>query len=85
MKSFIAHISSKAYATNTWYFDNGCSRHMTGDKNILIDYQGMLDGYVTFGDGLKEKVLRKKNLMWMISKNWQIYFMWKDLKLILLV
>ena len=43
----------KAVTSDNWYFDNGCSRHMIGDKRYLSDYQSMLDGHVSFGDGGK--------------------------------
>ena len=43
----------KTVTTDDWYFDNGCSRHMIGEKNYLSDYQNMSDGHVSFGDGRK--------------------------------
>ncbi|GJZ05845.1 ribonuclease H-like domain-containing protein [Tanacetum coccineum] len=30
-------------------FDNGCSRHMTGNKNFLTDYQDIDVGFIVFG------------------------------------
>ncbi|XP_031106191.1 uncharacterized protein LOC116010828 [Ipomoea triloba] len=39
-----------------WYFDSGCSRHMTGNKEYLrnvIPYTGQ----VTFGDGIKGDIM----------------------------
>ncbi|GJS52589.1 hypothetical protein Tco_0625951 [Tanacetum coccineum] len=30
-------------------FDSGCSRHMTGNKALLTDYQDIDGGFVTFG------------------------------------
>ncbi|GJV30844.1 putative ribonuclease H-like domain-containing protein [Tanacetum coccineum] len=50
---------------------NGYSRHMTGNKSFLIDYQEIDGGFVTFGGCPKEgkitgkvllKVLRQKNM-----------------------
>ena len=33
------HTSYKCYARDSlWYFDNGCSRHMMGDKSKVIDF-----------------------------------------------
>ena len=46
----------------SWYFDSSCSKHMTGDKNFLKDYQAIAVGHVTFGDGVKGRVLGKKTL-----------------------
>ncbi|GJY12236.1 retrovirus-related pol polyprotein from transposon TNT 1-94, partial [Tanacetum coccineum] len=34
---------------NKVIFDSGCSRHMTGNKDFLIDYQDIDGGFVTFG------------------------------------
>ena len=48
--------------TNSWYFDSGCSRHMIGDNNILVDYKPLLEGLVTFGDGVTTRVLSRGTL-----------------------
>ena len=53
----------KTVTTDDWYFDNGCSRHMIGEKNYLCDYQNMSDGHVSFGDGRKGRVLGKGILL----------------------
>ena len=53
----------KAVTIDDWYFDSGCSRHMTREKSYLCDYQNMPDGYVFFGDGKKGRVLGKKTLL----------------------
>jgi hypothetical protein len=45
-------VSSK----EDWYFDSGCSRHMTGMKNFLSDLKAYSTSYVTFGDGAKGKI-----------------------------
>ncbi|GKA93278.1 ribonuclease H-like domain-containing protein [Tanacetum coccineum] len=34
---------------NKGIFDSGCSRHMTGNKDFLIDYQDINEGFVAFG------------------------------------
>ncbi|GJS29028.1 hypothetical protein Tco_0489648, partial [Tanacetum coccineum] len=34
---------------NKGIFDSGCSRHMTGIKDFLIDYQDIDEGFVAFG------------------------------------
>ena len=36
---------------NPWYFDSGCSRHMTGARKNLKDIKPLKGGRVTFGDG----------------------------------
>ena len=53
----------KAVTTDDWYFDSGCSRHMIGERSYLCDYQNMPDGYVSFGDGKKGRVLGKGTLL----------------------
>nr|GEY04959.1 hypothetical protein [Tanacetum cinerariifolium] len=34
-------------------FDSGCSRHLTGNKSFLINYQEIDGGFVAFGGGHK--------------------------------
>ncbi|GJV67068.1 ribonuclease H-like domain-containing protein [Tanacetum coccineum] len=42
--------------------DSGCSRHMTGNKSYLTDYEEIDGGFVAFGGNPKEgKLLGKKN------------------------
>lgn len=36
-----------------WYFDSGCSRHMTGSQENLEEIKKLRGGNVTFGDGRK--------------------------------
>ena len=38
---------------NPWYLDSGCSRHMTGDKNLFMELKAKSGGEVTFGDNSK--------------------------------
>ena len=41
-----------------WYLDNGCSRHMCGDKNQFITIEPKKDGgVVTFGDNGQGKII----------------------------
>ena len=49
----------RAYATNSWYLDSGCSRYVTGDKSILVNYKSVSNGLVIFGDSVQGKVLGK--------------------------
>ncbi|GKC26935.1 putative ribonuclease H-like domain-containing protein [Tanacetum coccineum] len=45
---------------DTGIFDNGCSRHMTGNKCYLIVYQDYDGGFVAFAGSSKEgKIIRK--------------------------
>ena len=52
----IAHTSLRVSSKEDWYFDSGCSRHMTSIKNFLIDLKAYSTSYVTFGDGAKRKI-----------------------------
>jgi len=53
----IAHTSLRVSSKEDWYFDNECSRHMTGVDNFLEDVKPYVSSYVTFGDGAKGKIL----------------------------
>ncbi|KAF2582300.1 hypothetical protein F2Q68_00004612 [Brassica cretica] len=39
-----------------WYFDSGCSRHMTGNLECLDKVENIKGGKVTFGDGGQGKI-----------------------------
>nr|GEZ35837.1 ribonuclease H-like domain-containing protein [Tanacetum cinerariifolium] len=43
----------KAHSPDQGIFDSGCSRHMTGNKSYLIDYQEIDGGFVAFGGNAK--------------------------------
>jgi len=58
----IAHTSLRASYKEDWYFDNGCSRHMTGVDKYLEDVRPYATSYVTFGDGPKGKIMGVGNL-----------------------
>jgi hypothetical protein len=53
----IAHTSLRASSSEDWYFDSGCSRHMTGMDNFLENVRPYAKSYVTFGDGAKGKIV----------------------------
>ncbi|GKA20285.1 putative ribonuclease H-like domain-containing protein, partial [Tanacetum coccineum] len=53
-------------------FDSGCSRHMTGNKSFLTDYQEIDGGFVAFGGspkGVLLKVPRQNNMYSFDLKN----------------
>ncbi|KAI5395352.1 hypothetical protein KIW84_061806 [Lathyrus oleraceus] len=54
--SLIAHIPLRILAKEEWYFDSGCSRHMTGNIDLIIDLHPHVISYVTFGDGAKGEI-----------------------------
>ncbi|XP_056853712.1 uncharacterized protein LOC130503085 [Raphanus sativus] len=61
---FTQILSNVAYTTSessgqeetSWYFDSGCSRHMTGTADYLEKVQEITSGKVTFGDGGQGKI-----------------------------
>ncbi|KAJ9544361.1 hypothetical protein OSB04_024068 [Centaurea solstitialis] len=40
----------KPFASHKWYLDSGCSKHMTGRKEILSNYKEEYGGSVNFGN-----------------------------------
>ncbi|XP_062103534.1 uncharacterized protein LOC133814611 [Humulus lupulus] len=59
LAAFTCH---KSRASNSWYFDSGCSRHMTDDANILTNFKSLKCGVVTFGDGMSGNIVGKGTL-----------------------
>ncbi|KAK2364451.1 hypothetical protein QL285_089320 [Trifolium repens] len=55
--SLIAHTSLRASSREDWYFDSGCSRHMTGEEKYLINMRSYKSSFVTFGDGAKGEIV----------------------------
>ena len=61
-KCQIVFNALKDRSSSKWYLDNGCSRHMIGDKayfTSLEDYNGET---VTFGDGSLACVKGKESI-----------------------
>ena len=42
-----------------WYLDSGCSRHMTGDSSMFIDFKRKEQGFVSSDDNNQGKILGK--------------------------
>ena len=53
------HTSLKVFNSYLWYLDNGCSRHIIGDKSLFKSLKEKVGDYVTFGDGSHAQVLGK--------------------------
>ncbi|XP_010457015.1 PREDICTED: uncharacterized protein LOC104738554 [Camelina sativa] len=47
----MAMITDEQEDTEPWFFDSGCSRHMTGTKSNLQNIKKLKGGTITFGDG----------------------------------
>lgn len=56
-RGYAIHKCNRSVIGNTWYFDIGCSHHMTGNRYFLKDIKmGSKDG-VTFADGVQSQVV----------------------------
>ena len=52
----MAHTSPEDSSKENWYFDSGCSMHMTGNKTFFDDIKPYTPSCVIYGDGIKGKV-----------------------------
>jgi len=59
----MVHTSQKTSSNEVWYFDSGCSRHMTEENSLFKNIRSCDRGYVTFGDGGKGKILGMESLI----------------------
>lgn len=59
VNSFITHTSLTVSSRKYWYFDSGCSRHMSGEKTYLEELKSCSNSYVTFDDGVKGRINRQ--------------------------
>ncbi|TYK05805.1 Peptidase aspartic, catalytic [Cucumis melo var. makuwa] len=55
----VALTSVKSPNSSDWYFDSGCSRHMTGNVDFFSDLSECKVGSVVFGDEGKGKIIGK--------------------------
>ncbi|XP_057790951.1 uncharacterized protein LOC131008067 [Salvia miltiorrhiza] len=51
----VIYIFLHANISDSWYFDSGCSRYMTGSKALLTDYVSTNGGNITFRAGMLVK------------------------------
>ena len=51
------YTSLKTNIVGSWYFDSGCSKHMTGTKEFLKDIVEMNGSSVKYGNGGKGRIL----------------------------
>ena len=56
---FMMKSTFKAMDTCLWYLDNGCLRHMTGDRSLFKVFESKKCVDVTFGDGSKSQIKGK--------------------------
>jgi hypothetical protein len=53
----IVHTVLRTSSKEDWYFDSGCSKHMTGEERFVKDIKSYTSRYVTFGDGAKGQIM----------------------------
>ncbi|CAL2227890.1 unnamed protein product [Prunus armeniaca] len=58
-KSLVVLNAFAASNTNSWYFDSGCSKHMSGDKSVFSSLSPFDGGTVTFGGCHNSQVVGK--------------------------
>ena len=56
---FMMKFAFKVMDTCLWYLDNGCSRHMNGDRSLFKVFKSKKCGNVTFDDGRKSQIKGK--------------------------
>ncbi|CAJ2636336.1 unnamed protein product, partial [Trifolium pratense] len=66
--SFMVTITDEIAGSMEWYFDTGCSNHMTGNKNILTDFDKCVNTKIKLADsnsidakGIGNVVIQRKN------------------------
>ena len=62
-KCFLIAGKRSAVRKHQWYVDSGCSRHMIGSKDSLINYRSCEDPRVNFGGDEKGNVVGKEDLV----------------------
>ncbi|XP_060968688.1 uncharacterized protein LOC133036194 [Cannabis sativa] len=55
----VAQVSLSAFLEGQLYLNSCCSRHMMGNKKLLVNYKESKEGAVTFGDGNKGHIIGK--------------------------
>ncbi|GJT58123.1 ribonuclease H-like domain-containing protein [Tanacetum coccineum] len=61
-------------------FDSGCSRHMTGNKSFLTDYQEIDGGFVAFGGSPKGGKITRKGIIRTGKLDFEDVYFVKELK-----
>ena len=59
---FVMKSAFKVIDTCLWYLDNGCLRHMTGDRSLFKVFEFKKCENVTFGDGSKSQIKGKETI-----------------------
>ncbi|XP_075483738.1 uncharacterized protein LOC142523890 [Primulina tabacum] len=59
----IMELMKKNLEKSTWFLDSGCSRHMTGNKNLLSEVVNFKGPTITFGDNAEGKAMGKGKII----------------------
>ncbi|XP_050919249.1 uncharacterized protein LOC127136771 [Lathyrus oleraceus] len=62
--SLISHTSLRVSSREDYYFDSGCSKHMTRERAYLEELQPYSNNYVSFGNGAKDRIKEIENLVY---------------------
>ncbi|CAL2247830.1 unnamed protein product [Prunus armeniaca] len=60
---YVCNAATNVKVNHSWYIDNGCSNHRTGDEGLLVNIQRNLTSEVKMGTGEVVPVARKGTLM----------------------
>ena len=55
-KCHVVFTTLRTRASSEWYFDSGCSKHMTSDKSLFNSLEDFNGGNVTFGNDSVSRV-----------------------------
>ncbi|GJY88724.1 hypothetical protein Tco_0503352 [Tanacetum coccineum] len=72
--------NSQQALKNQGIFDSGCSRHMIGNKDFLIDYQDIDGGFVAFGGSVRGGKITRKEKIRTDKLDFEDVFFVKELK-----
>ncbi|KAA8529716.1 hypothetical protein F0562_034184 [Nyssa sinensis] len=64
---FYSCMNVEHNSQNVWYLDNGCSNHMTGNREIFVELDGNYSSQVKLGDG-KSKNVEGKGIVSILTK-----------------
>ncbi|XP_075483610.1 uncharacterized protein LOC142523763 [Primulina tabacum] len=56
-------LKKKNLEKSTWFLDSGCSRHMTGNKDLFLEVVNFKGPTITFGDNAKGKDMGKGKII----------------------
>ncbi|GJT93907.1 ribonuclease H-like domain-containing protein [Tanacetum coccineum] len=76
----IDHGDPQVALKDTGIFDSGCSRHMTGNKSYLSDYQEFDGGFVAFGGSSKGGKISSKGTIRTGKLDFEDVYFVKELK-----